>query len=181
MSRENVEIVRRLFAEFGATREGVEEAARAGLFAPDAEFDFSALYPDAPIVRGLEARSGLLGSLPWGRTLKLEPERFFDVDDERVLVFIRGTAVGEGSGVPVERRTAHEITIRDGVVVRLKVYADRTEALEAAGLGSRRCLPGERGGGASRLRGVERDGPGGAEVVAAALGTRGRQPSGRSG
>jgi ketosteroid isomerase-like protein len=134
MSEENVELVRRLFAEFGVTRTGVEEAVRAGLVVPDAEFDFSALYPDAPIVRGLEALRGLLDSLPWGRSLKLEPERFIDVDDERVVVFMRGTAVGEGSGVPVERRTADVITIRDGVVVRLKVYPDRTEALEAAGL-----------------------------------------------
>jgi ketosteroid isomerase-like protein len=134
MSQENVEIVRRVFAEFGATRAGIEEAARAGLFAPDAGIDLSARYSDAPIVRGVEAWGGVLDSLAWGRTLKLEPEQFFDVDDDRVLVFIRGTAVGEGSGVPVERRTAHEITIRDGVVVRLKVYADRTEALEAAGL-----------------------------------------------
>jgi ketosteroid isomerase-like protein len=71
---------------------------------------------------------------PWGHSLKLEPERFFDVDDERVLVLVSGTAVGAGSGVPVEARGAHEITIRDGVVVRLKVYRDRDEALEAVGL-----------------------------------------------
>jgi hypothetical protein len=29
---------------------------------------------------------------------------------------------------------AYEVTIRDGIVVRLKVYTDRNEALEAAGL-----------------------------------------------
>ena len=45
MSPENIDIVRRLFARFGATPVGIEEAVRAGLFAPDAEFDFSALYP----------------------------------------------------------------------------------------------------------------------------------------
>jgi hypothetical protein len=72
--------------------------------------------------------------LPWGGSLTLEPERFFDVDDERVLVFVRVTAEGEGSGAPVEMRDAHELTIRDGVFVRWKVYADRAEALEAAGL-----------------------------------------------
>ena len=66
--------------------------------------------------------------------MKIEPERFFDVDDERVLVFMRVTAEGEGSGVPVEMRNAHEFTILDGVFVRWKGYADRTEALKAAGL-----------------------------------------------
>jgi hypothetical protein len=29
---------------------------------------------------------------------------------------------------------AHEVPITDGIVVRLKVYTDRNEALEAAGL-----------------------------------------------
>ncbi|MEK6272363.1 MAG: nuclear transport factor 2 family protein [Actinomycetota bacterium] len=134
MSQENVEFVRRALAEFGVTREGFEEGARAGLIAPDAEFDFSALYPDGGIVRGLEGWRGFWDALPWGRSLKIEPERFFDVDDERVLVFMSVTAEGEGSGAPVGRRSAHEYTIRDGVVVRLKVYPDRAEALKAAGL-----------------------------------------------
>jgi ketosteroid isomerase-like protein len=134
MSRENLDLVRWAFAEFGSTRDGVEKAARSGLIAPDAEIDFSAVYPDGPIIRGLEAWRGFIDSLPWGRSLKLEPERFFDVDDERVLVFVRVTAQGEESGAPVEMRDAHEFTIRDGVFVHWKVYADRTEALEAAGL-----------------------------------------------
>jgi ketosteroid isomerase-like protein len=56
------------------------------------------------------------------------------VDDERVLAFVPATAEGKGSGVPVENRTAHLFTIRDGVFARWKVYADRAEALEAAGL-----------------------------------------------
>lgn len=134
MSHENVEFVRHTAAEFGLSFTGFEDAFRAGVFAPDVEVDLSAVYPDGPIIRGLEAWRGFADSMPWGRTLRLEPERFFDVDDERVLVFVRGTAEGEGSGVPVEARSAHEITIRDGVVVRLKVYGDRHEALEAVGL-----------------------------------------------
>jgi uncharacterized protein len=134
MSRENVEIVRRALAKFSATRAGLGEAARAGLIAPDVEIDYSALYPDGPIIRGLEGWREYLDAQPWGRSVKLEPERLFDVDGERVLVFVRVTAEGEGSGVPVEMRNAHEFTLRDGVCVRWKVYADRNEALEAAGL-----------------------------------------------
>jgi ketosteroid isomerase-like protein len=133
MSQENVDLVRRAYAEFGLPA-GVEEAARAGLVAPDAEFDLSDVYPDGPIIRGPEAWREYAASLPWGGSLKFQPERFFDVDDQRVLVFMRVTAEGEGSGVPVERRTAHEITIQDGVVVRVKAYPDRDEALDAAGL-----------------------------------------------
>lgn len=53
---------------------------------------------------------------------------------ERVLVFVRATAQGQGSGVSVEMRSAHEYTIRDGVFVRMKIYGDRAKALEATGL-----------------------------------------------
>jgi ketosteroid isomerase-like protein len=102
--------------------------------ASNGEIDFSAMYPDGPILRGVEASVAYLRSLPWGRSIRIEPERFFDVDDERVLVFVHVTAEGEASGVPVGLRNAHEFTIRDGVSVRWKVYADRGEALEAAGL-----------------------------------------------
>jgi len=137
MSQENVDFVRRTFAEFDAgdsPQAAVEEIVRTGLAAPDTEFDYSAMYPDGPILRGFEAWREFIENLPWGLSLNGEPERFFDVDDERVLVFMRIAAEGEGSGAPVEIRSAYEFTIRDGVFVRWKVYADRTEALEAAGL-----------------------------------------------
>jgi len=47
MSQENVEIVRRVYADFGLSPRRVEAAARAGLIASDAAFDYSALYPMA--------------------------------------------------------------------------------------------------------------------------------------
>jgi ketosteroid isomerase-like protein len=71
---------------------------------------------------------------PWGGSIHFEPERFFDVDDERVLVFVRATSTGQTSGVAVETDVAHEVTIRDGWIVRVKVYRDRARALEALGL-----------------------------------------------
>jgi hypothetical protein len=50
-------------------------------------------------------------------------------------VFVRVSATGQESGVPVESPPiAHEFTIQDGLFVRFKVYADRDRALEAAGL-----------------------------------------------
>ena len=72
---------------------------------------------------------------PWhGAPIHFKPERFFDVDDEHVLVFVHVSVIGTGSGIPVEMDAAHEFTIRDGLVVYFKVYGDRDEALEAAGL-----------------------------------------------
>jgi ketosteroid isomerase-like protein len=130
MSEENVEIVQRIYADpRGLT------AGAGGKVAPDAEFDFTAVYPDRPILRGLEAFRRFRDKGPWsGSPIHFEPERFFDVDDERVLVFVRVLATGEGSGAPVEIRAAHELTIRDGRLVRFKAYVNREQALESAGL-----------------------------------------------
>jgi ketosteroid isomerase-like protein len=102
--------------------------------APDAEFDFTAIYPDRPVMRGIEEMRGFRDAGPWGRSISFEPERYFDVDDERVLVFIRVSSMGQTSRAAVETRIAQEFTIRDGLIVRVKVYRDRAEALKAVGL-----------------------------------------------
>jgi ketosteroid isomerase-like protein len=130
VSQENVELVRSVYADpRGLT------AGASGKVAPDAEFDFTAAYPDRPIVRGVEELRRFRDSGPWGGSpIHFEPERFFDLDDERVLVFVRVSTKGQESGAQVENRVAHEFTIRDELVVRFKVYGSRDHALEAAGL-----------------------------------------------
>jgi ketosteroid isomerase-like protein len=130
MSQENVEIVRSVYADPGGLTAGA-----SGKVAPDAEFDFGAVYPDKPILRGIEELRRFRDSGPWsGSPISFEPERFFDVEDGRVLVFVRVSATGQGSGAPVEIPAAHEFTVRDGRVVRFKAYANRADALQAAGL-----------------------------------------------
>ena len=130
MSEQNVEIVRSIYADpRGLT------AGASGKVAPDAEFDLSEAYPDAPILRGLEAFRRFRDSGPWsGSPIRFETERFFSVGDQRVLAFVRVAATGRESGVPVEMLVAHEFTIRDKLVVRFKVYGSRDQALEAVGL-----------------------------------------------
>jgi ketosteroid isomerase-like protein len=130
MSEENVELVRRLYAD----PRGLTDAKNE-LVAPDAEFDFTAVYPDRPTLRGVEDFRRFRDSGPFGGSpIRFEPERFFDLDDERVLVFVAVTGTGQGSGVPVEIQVAHECTIRDGLLVRLKVHLNQAEALEATRL-----------------------------------------------
>jgi len=130
MSQENVETVRRLYED----PRGLTEATN-DMVAPEAEFDFTSVFPDKPILKGIDEFRRFRDIGPFGGSpIHFEPERFFDVDDERVLVFVRVTATGQDSGVPVEIRAAHECTIRDGLLVRFKVYSDRGKALEAAGL-----------------------------------------------
>ena len=83
--------------------------------------------PERPRTRRREPPRGL-------RHASIRAWRFFDVDDEHVLVFVHVSVIGAGSGIPVELDVAHEFTIRDGLVVYFKVYGDRNEALEAVGL-----------------------------------------------
>ena len=116
MSQENVETVRRAYELISSG----DIAAVVQLAAPDFEADLSDLYPDAPVLRGVEEFVRWSDSGPWGGSVHLEPERFFDVDAKRVLVFARVTATGVGSGIPVELRDAHEFTFRDGLLVRLE-------------------------------------------------------------
>ena len=130
MSQENVEFVREIYADpRGLIGTASEKAA------PDVEFDFTDAYPDRPVLKGVEEMRRFRDTGPWsGSPIHIEPERFFDLDDERVLAFVRVSATGQESGVEVEIRPAHEFTIRDGLIVRFKAYADRKQALEAAGL-----------------------------------------------
>ena len=125
-----MDLVRRIYADpRGLT------AGAGGKVAPDAEFDFTAVYPDRPIVKGVEAFRRFRDTGPWrGSPIHFEPERFFDVDDERVLVFVRVSATGDGSGASVEIAAAHEITVREGLMVCFKAYVNREQALEAVGL-----------------------------------------------
>jgi ketosteroid isomerase-like protein len=61
------------------------------------------------------------------------PEEFIDADDH-VVVRVRQEARGEQGGAPVTAMFWFMYTLRDGRIVRLGMYADRDEALEAAGL-----------------------------------------------
>jgi ketosteroid isomerase-like protein len=127
MSQENVEIVRRAFAGAGPLT-SVESLA------PDAEFDFTALYPDQPVLRGVDEMRAFRDAGPWGNSISFVAERYFEVNDERVLVFVRATAAGQRSGTPVESKLAHEFTVRGGLIVRVKVHPDHKQALKAVGL-----------------------------------------------
>ena len=138
MSEENVRWIRESYAIPGGSEEGLIEqrelfAALAERMLPTTEFDFTAAYPDRPVIQGMEELGRFREEGPW-ETLHFEAERFLDVDDERVLVLVRVEARGKGSGAAVELFNAHEFTIRDGALVRFKAYGDRDEALGSAGL-----------------------------------------------
>ena len=63
----------------------------------------------------------------------LEVEEFFDAGDQ-VIAVIRQRGKAKRGGPDVEMRFAMVWAFRDGLAVRMQMYASRNEALEAAGL-----------------------------------------------
>ena len=63
---------------------------------------------------------------------ELMPEEFVDRGD-RILVTVRLGARGRGSGVEVDARFYDLYTLRDGKIVRMDQFTERSEALEAVG------------------------------------------------
>src|SRR5687768_338270 len=132
MSRENVEIVRSVYAL--GLDPSVLDRAFGEFLSEEIELRLPQIYPDAVVYRGRE------GLLCWEQMIRetwgewrVEPERFYDLGDQ-VLVLARIVAEGGTSGVRLDRKVAHLWSVRDGVVTTVEVYLDRAEAIEAVGL-----------------------------------------------
>ena len=132
MSEENVEVVRRIYAEWGRgnMRGGVE------LFDP--EIVFESYMPDAKeriVANGVEEVAAFMREfLAQWRDYRLIGDEFRQVGTDKVLVVGRQTALGRQSGAAVEGPTNSVWTFRDDKVVHLLFETDRQKALEASGL-----------------------------------------------
>ena len=123
MSQANVEIVRSFLAA------DVDEALR---------------YADPGIVwnpieelpsRGHDAVRASLAhwKADWD-DYEVMPQELVDMGD-RVLATVRLRGRGRGSGVEIDARFYDVYTLRDGRIVRMDQFTERSEALEAAGQG----------------------------------------------
>ena len=68
----------------------------------------------------------------WERPIRIYAEEFIPIGN-RILVFVRWSGRGKGSGAQIEAEGAHLWTFRDGLVVHYGVYRDRDEARAALG------------------------------------------------
>ncbi|MEK6252597.1 MAG: nuclear transport factor 2 family protein [Actinomycetota bacterium] len=129
MSGENVEIVR---AGFDAVNRGDVDAAFKDI-APDAEFDQSRAVGFDRGVYNVDQWRRLLEefSQAW-ESVRFEADEFIDAGDHVVTPFTN-RFLGR-DGVEVQARGTWVWTIREGAVVRVCLYQERQEALEAAGL-----------------------------------------------
>jgi ketosteroid isomerase-like protein len=131
MSRENVEVVRRLFPAFN--RRDMNEFLK--LLDPDVEW--------VPILAVLEGRvyRGHAEVEQWVADLATDWEHFEvyyeELRDlgERVLVLGGWRGRGRASGVELgDQPATWLLDVEDGKVRRLRTFTDRAEALHAAGL-----------------------------------------------
>jgi ketosteroid isomerase-like protein len=129
MSRENVELVRRMWEAFL----GNDFQTALSLCDPDVEWDGTNL-PDGQTGRGLDAIVDHITrwSDMW-ESWNVEVERVIDAGGDHVVVFIRETGRST-SGLDIDERHGELYRIRDGRIVRRKGFSDPDEALEAVGL-----------------------------------------------
>ena len=131
MADDNVEIVRGVYAAW-ARRD--EESAFAA-YAPDIEWDMNRLgYIDSREIRhGHDGiRNAFREILTAFQAVDLEPLEF-TAQGEQVLVTVRERVVGRASGIDVDRLHYAVWRLRNGKIVRLRVYLDRNEAVDAVG------------------------------------------------
>jgi ketosteroid isomerase-like protein len=132
MSEENVEVVRRIYAEWerGNFSAGVER------FAPDIRFE--TWMPDASEnvnANGIaELRDFMRNWFAQWKNYRVIGDEFREVGDDKVFVAGRQAATGHQSGAEVESPGFSVWTFRDGKVVSLFLNYDRQNALKAAGL-----------------------------------------------
>jgi ketosteroid isomerase-like protein len=82
---------------------------------------------------GTQKSSGIGSLSRYWETVRLDPERYVDLGDD-VLVLGRMTARTRRGGPEIERPLDLIVTLREEKIIRVRVFSDRAEALEAAGL-----------------------------------------------
>jgi ketosteroid isomerase-like protein len=134
MSAENVEIVRGLYASMAA---GEGENA-FDVYDVEIEWDVSGApwlleLGFDPVYRGhAGVRRGLRGWLEAWDTIDYEAMELVDAGDD-VIAFVHLSARGRTSGVEVTYLHPQVWTVRDGKITRMRVFADREQALQAVG------------------------------------------------
>jgi ketosteroid isomerase-like protein len=127
----DTDLIRRLHEGFGAFDDR-DFSTAVSFFAPDVEWDFSAL-PGEGVVRGRDALRAYFEGLGqvWAEMTN-DIEKIEEVGEGRVIVLARLRARGLRSGVDVDAPVAYLWEIRDGSPVRIRLFFDRDEAQRAA-------------------------------------------------
>jgi ketosteroid isomerase-like protein len=116
-----------------ALREDWDTASAA--FDPAVEWiEMPSLGPDASTYTGIpELRAAIQSWMEMWSEYRIDAAQYADGGDE-VVILIRERGHGGISGASVQRELGEVCTVREGKVVRVRLYGNWAEALEAAGL-----------------------------------------------
>jgi ketosteroid isomerase-like protein len=135
MSQENVEITRRAFGQW-QEGSGTLDAIPVEAYAEDVEWDLSA-YPLVDLPSHGRGRDNLFETfaqyLSGWKDYRPEAREFIAAGDDVVIVLHETASIADSDAV-LERDVFQVWTLRDGLVVKWRVFATREEALEGAGL-----------------------------------------------
>ena len=100
---------------------------------PDFEMDLTERVLNPATYRGAEGLLRFLGEIDelWA-SMDIDVERVIERGDE-VLAVLLVTLTGRGSGVEMESRIAQWWTLRDGKLLRMKLYGDAEAAVAEFG------------------------------------------------
>jgi len=129
MSQENVELVQRAYDHFAQTGE-----PDASVYSPDVEWHSAAEDPISEPVRGVDGVRSLIQEVRESlEDFHTEPFEYLDGGD-CVVAGLLHRGRGKGSAAQVEMREWNVFLIGEGKIVSVHEYADREDALRAAGL-----------------------------------------------
>jgi len=137
MSRENVEAAGRFWERFSASAASgwIDDGAPNPVLDSDVHHVEDARWPGSGVYSGSEAvRARFAEYLDIFGPMRVTLHETFDLGDKVGLMFgTRGESVQ--TGLPFEHDWAYLFTFRDGRIIEWRAYFDKTEALEAMGIG----------------------------------------------
>jgi ketosteroid isomerase-like protein len=131
LSQENIDLLRRGYEHTVRTGEMLPETVH-----PDFVWDTTTFGAGINLEKcvGLDETNRWLAQWVEGfENWSIDLEEVLEAEDQ-VVTFVRQHANPKSGGPEVEMRFAQVWTFRDGLVARMEMYADRDEALQAAGL-----------------------------------------------
>ena len=131
LTERNVALLREAYEAIG--KEGLDAVAGWEVIAEDVLIRDRPEAPDPQTYHGPEGvREAIASADDSFEEFTMTPVDMIGVGDHHVVVVLRMSGRGRGSGVPVEETIAHQWTVRDGKAIVLQVYSDPDEAVRDA-------------------------------------------------
>lgn len=131
VSETNVDLHRRVIKAFNAR----ETDAIIEMFDPQIEYHSAMTTPGGAVYHGHDGMRRYFGDLEdaWEDEFRAEPEAYFDLGEHTLLFYVaRGR--GRQSAADVAMAFAQVARWRDGLIVYLRVYLEREDALKDLGV-----------------------------------------------